>query len=146
MYGETKDLLFLPKYTKDYISHKEAVKQLFLTGFENHLFNLKKVVYPHLPFYVGSYKYTKVKNAPEFVKELENFHFWVKVFHWNDSQGKVVSYKTTLKLNFEYTDYVDKEKERYMNIYSLTVVNKKQKLKLKPVVFGDKSRGSITLV
>ena len=29
---------------------------------------------------MGSDKFTKVKNAPEFVKELENFHFGEKDF------------------------------------------------------------------
>ena len=108
MYGGTKAPLLLPKYATDYIAHKEAVRQLFLNGFESHLFDLKKVVYPPLPFYVGSYKFNKVKNAPEFVKKLENFHFGEKDFHRNDSQGKVVSYKATIKVNFEYIDYVDK--------------------------------------
>ena len=82
----TKAPLLLPKYATYYIAHKEAVRQLFLNGFGSHLFDLKKVVYPPLPFYVGSYKFTKVKNAPEFVKELENFHFGEKDFHWNDSR------------------------------------------------------------
>ena len=57
---------------------------------------------------MGSYKFTKVKNAPEFVKELENFHFRENNFHRNDSQGKVFANKATLKVNFEYTNYVDK--------------------------------------
>ena len=54
MYGGMKVPSFLPKYTTDYIAHKEAVKQFFLNGFGIHLFNLKKVVFPPLPFYVGS--------------------------------------------------------------------------------------------
>ena len=91
-----------------YIVHKEAITQLFLNGFRSHLFDLKKAVFPPLPFYVGSYKFTKVNNAPEYVKELENFHFGEKDFHRNDSQGKVAAYKAALKVNFEYTDYVDK--------------------------------------
>ena len=144
MYGGTKAPLLLSKYATNYIVHKEAVRQLFLNGFRIHLFNLKKVVFPPLPFYVGSYKFTKVKNAPKFVKELENFHFGEKDFHRNDSQGKVVAYKAALKVNFEYTDYVDKEEETYRNIYSLTIV--KKKLKLKTVEVGDKRSGSSNLV
>ena len=144
MYGGMKAPLLLPKYATDYISHKEVVRQIFLNGFRSHLFYLKKVFYPPLPFYVGSYKFTKVKNAPKFVKELENFHFGEKDFHQNDSQGKVAAYKEALKVNFEYIDYVDKEEERYKNIYSLTAVNKK--MKLKSIAVGDKSNGSKTLV
>ena len=91
MCGGKKSPFLLCIYTNDYITHKEAVRQLFLNGFGRHLFGLKKVVYPPLPFYVGSYKFTKVNNASEFVKELENFHFGEKDFHQNDSQGKVAA-------------------------------------------------------
>ena len=75
MYGGTKALSLLPKYSIDYIVLKEAVRQLFLNAFGNHLFDLKKDVFPPLPFYVGSYKFSKFKSAPEFVKEMEIFHF-----------------------------------------------------------------------
>ena len=65
-------------------------------------------MFPPVPFYVGSYKFSKVKSAPEFVKELEIFHFG-ESFHQNNSQGKVPAYKAALKVNYEYTDYVDKD-------------------------------------
>ena len=42
-----------------------------------------------MPFYVGSYKFSKFKSAPNFVKDMENFHFGEKNFHRNDAQGKV---------------------------------------------------------
>ena len=81
MYGGRKSPLLLPRYTTNYITHKEAIRQLFLNGFGSHLFDLKKVVFPSVPFYVGSYKFSKVKGALDFVKELENFHFGEKSFH-----------------------------------------------------------------
>ena len=64
MHGGTKAPLLLPKYTTDYIAHKEAVRKLFLNAFESQLSDLKKVVYPPSTFYVGIYKFSKVKNAP----------------------------------------------------------------------------------
>ena len=85
MYGGTKAPSFLPKYATYYIKHKEVVRQLFLDVFGSYLFDLKKVVFPPLPFYVGSYKFSKVKSAPKFVKELEIFHFGEKLFHRNYS-------------------------------------------------------------
>ena len=109
MYGGTKAPSLLPKYATHYLVHKEAGIHLFLDGFGSHLFDLKKVVFPPLPFYVGSYKFAKVKSAPEFVKELEIFHFGEKIFHRNDSQGKVAAHCALLKVNFEYVDYVDKD-------------------------------------
>ena len=93
MYGGTKAPLLLPMYVTDYIAHKEVVRQVFLDGFGNYLFNIKKYVFPPVPFYVGSYKFNKVKNAPKFLKELEMFHFGEKRFHRNDSQGKVAAHK-----------------------------------------------------
>ena len=85
MYGGTKAPTLLPKYATDYIVHKEAVRHLFLDGYESHLFDLKKDVFPPLPFYIGSYKFSRVNSAPEFIKELEKFHFGEKSFHRNDS-------------------------------------------------------------
>ena len=81
----TKAPSLLPNYAIDYIVHKEAVRHLFLDGFGSHLFDLKKTMFPPLPFYVGCYKFDKVKSAPEFIKELEIFHFDEKIFHRNDS-------------------------------------------------------------
>ena len=62
--------------------------------------------------------------------KMEIFKCGEKSFHQNDSQGKVATYKVALKVNFEYTDFVDKEEEKYRNIYSLTALIK---LKLKAI-------------
>ena len=68
MYGGTKAPLLLPMYVIDYIAHKEAFRKVFLDGFRNYLFDIKKAAFLAVPFYVGSYKFNKVKNSPEFVK------------------------------------------------------------------------------
>ena len=73
MYGGTTAPSLLPKYATDYIVLKEEIIQVFLDGFGSHLFDIKKVVFPLVPFYVGSYKFNKVKSAPDFIKELEIF-------------------------------------------------------------------------
>ena len=85
MYGGSKVPSLFPIYATDYIVHKEAIRQLFLDGYGSHLFDLKKVVFPPLLFYVGSYKFSRVKSAPEFVKELEKNCIGEKRFHRNDS-------------------------------------------------------------
>ena len=92
MYRRTKAPSLLPKYATDYIVHKEAVRQLFLDGVGSYLFDMKNVVFPLLPFYVGRYKFSKVKSATNFMKELEILHFTEKSFHRNASQGKVTSH------------------------------------------------------
>ena len=108
MYGETKAPSLLPKYVTDYIVHQEAVRQLFLDGFRSFLFDMKKEVFLPMHFYVGGYKFSKVKSAPYFVKDLENFHFGEKSFHRNDAQGKVVAHCSLVKVNFEYSDHFNK--------------------------------------
>ena len=102
MYGGTKAPSLLPNHAIDYILIKETVRQVFLDGFGNHLFDIKKAMFLPVPFYVGSYKFNKVKSAPEFVKELEIFHFGEIRFHQNDSQGKVAAHKAAQKVNFKY--------------------------------------------
>ena len=61
---------------------------------------MKKAVFPPLPFYIGSYKFTRVKNASKFVRDLENFHFGEKSFHKNDSYDKVVKHYAAVGVNF----------------------------------------------
>ena len=89
MYGGSRAPSLLPKYAVNYIVHKEVVRQLFIDGFRNFMFNIKKAIFPPLSFSIGSYKFTRVKNAPEFVKDLENFCFGEKSFHINQSFDKV---------------------------------------------------------
>ena len=66
-----------------------------------------------MPFFVGSYKFSRVKNAFEFVKELEYFSFGEMNFHKNDSEGKVNDYCTEAGLHFEYTNFWDKDEESF---------------------------------
>ena len=75
------------------------------------MFEQKKVVYPPVPFYIGSYKLSKVKTTAEFVKELEYFHFGEMIFHRNDSENKVVDYCMETGVHFEYTNFWDKDEE-----------------------------------
>ena len=138
MYGGTRAPSLLPKYATYYIVLKEAVRQSFLDGFGSYLFDIKKVVFPPVPFYVGSYKFNKVKSALDFVKDLEIFHFGQKSFHRNDSQGMVAAHKASHKVNFEYADYIDKEEQVFRNVYSMAALSKR----LKGKSFGAK--GSIS--
>ena len=62
---------------------------MYIDVFGNFLFDMKKAIYPPLPCCIGSYKFTKVKSALDFVKELEKIHFGEKIFHRNDAWDKV---------------------------------------------------------
>ena len=92
MFGGSIAPSLLPKYATDYIIHKEAVRQVFLDGIGRFLFEHKKVAYPLLPFRLGSYEFTRVKKADEFVEELKKFHFGEMPFHKNESHNKVVEH------------------------------------------------------
>ena len=111
MFGGSRAPSLLPKYATDYVIHKEVVRQLYIYGVGNFLFEQKKDVYPPVPFYIGSYKFSEVKSAAEFVKELEYFHFDEMSFHRNDFENKAVDYCTTAGVHFEYASFWDKDEE-----------------------------------
>ena len=91
MYGGSRAPSLLLKYATDYVLHKEAVRQLYIDGVGNFLFQHKKEMYPTVRFLLGSYNFSRVKQATEFVKELEYFRFGEMNFHRNDSHNKVAN-------------------------------------------------------
>ena len=101
MYGGSWASSLLPRYATNYVIHKEVVRQLYINRFRNFLFDMKKVVYPPLPICIGSYKFSKVKSPPDFVRELENFHFGEKSFCKNDAWDKVSKYCASVGVHFE---------------------------------------------
>ena len=82
---------------------------MFLDGIGSFLFEHKKTAYPPLPFKLGSYRFTKVKQADEFVQELEKFHFGEMTYRRNDTHGKVAEHCKEHKVHFEYTHHFDRE-------------------------------------
>ena len=102
MYGGSRAPSLLPKYAADYVLHNEAVRQLYIDGVGNFLFEHKKAVYPAVPLFIGSYKFSRVKQATEFVKELEYFRFGEMNFHRNDSPNKVTDHCKEDGIHFEY--------------------------------------------
>ena len=61
LYGGSRAPSLLPKYTIDYVLHKEAVRQVYIDGVGSFLLEHKKATYPAIPFWLGSYKFSKVK-------------------------------------------------------------------------------------
>ena len=101
MYGGSSAPSLLPKYSTDYVLHKEAVRQVYIDGVGSFLFKHKKVAYPTIPFRLGSYNFAKFKQTAEFVQELEHFHFGEMNFHRNDSQNKVAEHCKEANVHFE---------------------------------------------
>ena len=130
MFGGSRAPSLLPKYATDYIIHKEAVRQVFLHGIGSLLFEHKKTAYPPLSLKVGSYRFTKVKKANEFVEELDRFHFGEMPFHRNDSQGKVVEHCKEKNVHFEYTNHWDREKSIFHNALNMTALRRRFKKKI----------------
>ena len=59
MFGGTRAPSLLPKYATYDVIHKKVVRQLYIDGVGNFLFEQKKAMYPPVPFYIGSYKFSK---------------------------------------------------------------------------------------
>ena len=94
------------------------------------LFEHRKVVYPTVPFFIGSYNFSRVKKAAEFVKELGYFRFGEINFHRNDSHNKVVDYCKEFGIHFEYTVFWDKDEETFHNAKKITALKKRFKQKI----------------
>ena len=142
MYGGSKAPLLFPRYTTDYAIHKEVVRQLYIDGFGNFLFDMKKAVYAPFHLWNGGYKFTKVKSAPDFVKEQEIFHFGEKRFHRNDTWGKVSKYCAHIGVHFEYSNHFDKDEQVYRNACNMIALNKLFKSKI--MTMGGKGSSSGT--
>ena len=120
----------LPKYTTDYIIHKEVVRQVFLDGIGSFLFEHKKAAYPPFPFKLGSYRFSRVKKADEFVEDLERFHFDEMPFNRNDSHSKVAEHCKENNVHFEYTHHWDREESIYRNALNITTLRIRFKNKI----------------
>ena len=110
--------------------HKEVDRQVFIDGIGSFLFEHKKEAYPPLPFRLGSYKFTRVKKADEFMEELENFHFGEMPFHRNDSHNKVAEHCKEAKVHFEYTHHWDREESIFRSALNMMALRKRFKKKI----------------
>ena len=63
MYGCSRAHSLLAKYATDYVVHKEADRKVYLDGLGRFLFEHKKVAYPAIPFWLGSYKFSKANKV-----------------------------------------------------------------------------------
>ena len=113
---------------------------MYIDGTGNFLFEQNNAVYHAMPFFVGSYKFSRVKNAAEFVKELEYFHFGEMNFHKNESMGKVAEYCTEVGVHFEYTNLWDKDKETFRNARNMIALRKRFKQKI--TIVGGKGKAA----
>ena len=114
------------------------MRQFYIDGVGKFLFEQKKAVYPEVPIFVGSYKFYRVKNAVEFVEELEYFHFSEMKFHRNDSAGKVVKYCTEAGVHLEYTKFWNKDEETFQNAKNMTDLKKRFKQNI--AIVGGKGK------
>ena len=133
MYGFSRAPSLLPKYATDYVVHKEAFRKLYLDGVGSFMFEHKKAAYPAIPFWLRSYKFSKVKQTAEFVHELEHFHFGEMNFHRNDSQNNVAEHCKESNVHFEYTNFLDKDEEIFRNARNMTALKGRFKEKITSV-------------
>ena len=129
MFGGSKTPYLLPKYATDYIIHKEAVRQVFIDGVGHFLFQHKKTAYPPLPFKLGSFRFTNVKQAPEFIKELGKFHFGEMPFRRNDTHGRMAEHCKKHKVFYEYTHHFDRDESVFRSAPNMTALSRRFKPK-----------------
>ena len=79
------------------------MRQVFINGITSYLHDMKKSSFPLFPFYIGSYKFLRVKGVEDFVKDLEMFHFGEKSFARNASRGKATEHCEAVKIRFSLT-------------------------------------------
>ena len=103
---------------------------------------MKKEISPPLPFYIGSYKFIRVKNASEFVKDIENFHFGENNFHRNDCFDKVASHCVFIGVHFEYSHHFGRDEETYINSCNMTSLSKRFKKNISTI--GGKGSSNTT--
>ena len=137
-FGGSRAPSLLPKYATDYVIHKEVVRKLYINRVGNFLFEQKKALYPAVPYFMGSYKFSKVKTIAEFVKELEHSHFSEIIFHRNDSKNKVVDYCIATRVHFEYAYFWDKDEEVFWNAQTMTALRIRFKQKI--TIVGGKGK------
>ena len=92
--------------------------------------NIRKSLTLLLPFRLGSYKFTRVKKAEEFVEELGKFHFGEMNFHRNDSRNKVAENYREENVHFEYTSHWDREESIFRSAQNITALIRRFKKKI----------------
>ena len=142
MYGCSIAPSLPPKYAMNYVVHKAAVRKVLLNGVGNFLHDMKKATFPPLPLCIDGYKFSKVKGAEDFVKELETFHFGENFFEINDSKGKVTEHCAAVKIHYEYSDLFNMDEEVFRRANNLIELGKR--FSKKSGVIGSKD-GSTTM-
>ena len=76
MFGRTRAPSLLPKYTTDYVIHKEVVRQLYIDGVGNFLFEQKKAMYPTSPVSYRELQVLQSKECIRICKRDRIFSLW----------------------------------------------------------------------
>ena len=85
---------------------------------------IKKPQFPLFPLCIKAYKFSRVKGAEYFMKDLEVFHFGAKSFARNDCRKKAVEHCAMVKIHFEYADFFNKDEEVFRRANNMTELNK----------------------
>ena len=109
MYGCSWAPSLFPRNETDFVVNKEVVRNVFINGIGSYLHDMKKTTFPLFLFCIRSYKFSKVKGAKYFVRDLEMFHFGENSFTRNDSRGKAAEIFKAIKIHFEYTKLFGKD-------------------------------------
>ena len=80
-----------------------------------------------------------MKSAPEFVKELEYFHFGEISFHRNNYEEIFSNNCAVEGVHFEYANYLDKDEENFRNARNMVALRRRFKQNISTVGGKGKS-------
>ena len=95
------------------------MRKVFINGIGRYLHDHKNASFPMFPFYIRAYKFSRVKGAEDFVKDLEVFHFWEKCFARNDSRKKVIEHCRVVKIRFEYAYFFNEDEKVFILVNNI---------------------------
>ena len=68
-----------------------------------------------------------MKQAPEFIQELEKFRFGEMTFRRNDTHERMTEHCRKHKVFYEYTHHIDRDESVFRRAANMTVLSKRLK-------------------
>jgi hypothetical protein len=107
-----------PKFVPDKLVLQEVAYHTLVHGVGASLSKYKKLPWPPLPFYVGSYSFKNSKETHVEVEALETFHFGEGIFHRYDPWKVVSQHCKLCKHKWPYESETWRDEDIYKNAHN----------------------------
>jgi DNA segregation ATPase FtsK/SpoIIIE-like protein len=118
IYGSTKPPHVLPKFVPDKLVLQEVAYHTLVHGVGASLSKYKKLSWPPLPFYVGSYSFKNSKEAHAEAEALATFHFGEGIFHRYDPRKVVSQHCKLCKHKWPYESETWRDEDIYKKAHN----------------------------